>query len=173
MKTESAIERAIRSAQKIVANECPPMSELDCRAQAAELLKRSEIAMVGSLGEAGYPNIKAMFKIESDSLFRVWFSTNTSSKRVEQFKRDPRACVYFHDPERVAGLLLVGDIEVASDLGSKRDLWRDGWEAYYPRGVTDPEYCVLRFVAHNGNYYHELQNVNFRIRDMDKSIGEV
>ncbi|MHB1684537.1 MAG: pyridoxamine 5'-phosphate oxidase family protein [Bacilli bacterium] len=173
MKTESAIERAIRSVQKIVANECPPMSELEGREQAVELLKRSEIAMVGSLGEAGYPNIKAMFKIESDSLFRVWFSTNTSSRRVGQFKRDPRASVYFHDPERVAGLLLVGDIEVVSDLGSKRDLWRDGWEAYYPRGVTDPEYCVLRFFPHIGNYYHELQNIDFQICEIDKSLGEV
>ena len=111
MENESAIERAIRSAQEIVANPCPPMSEMEGRAHALALLDKSEIAMAGSLGEAGYPNIKAMFKVESDSHFGVWFSTNTSSRRVGQFKRDPRACVYFYDPQHIAGLLLAGDID--------------------------------------------------------------
>ena len=26
-------------------------------------------------------------------------------------------------------------------------IWRDGDEQYYPGGVTDPNYCVLKFTA--------------------------
>jgi hypothetical protein len=29
--------------------------------------------------------------------------------------------------------------------------------------VTDSEYCVLRFTAGWGNYYHGLQNTSFEI----------
>ncbi len=170
METESVIERAIRSAQKIVANPRPPMSEMEGRAHALALVDKSEIAMVGSLGEAGYPNIKAMFKVESDSHFSVWLSTNTSSRRVGQFKRDPRACVYFYDPQRIAGLLLVGDIEIVSDPESRRRLWRVGWEAYYPQGATDPEYCVLKFLPSISNYYNGLQNIDFQLRDFDGPV---
>ena len=173
MESESIIERAIQSAQEIVSTERAPLSETEARRQSLELVNGSEIAMVGSNAEAGYPNIKAMFKIRSDSLYRVWFSTNTSSRRVAQFRRDPRTCVYFHDPEHFAGLLLVGVMETILDLEAKRSLWREGWEAYYPKGMGDPEYCILRFSPHLGNYYQALQNVNFRIDQDDRSIADV
>jgi hypothetical protein len=96
---ESAIERGTRGANEIIASGAKPWSLDEGLRRAAVLLKRSEIAMVGSNGQEGYPNIKAMFKIKSENLRHVWFSTNTSSRRVTQFKKDPRACLYFFDPE--------------------------------------------------------------------------
>jgi general stress protein 26 len=104
-----------------------------------------------------------MFKIGADGLKTVWFSTNTSSKRAAQFRANPKACVYFFDPDRIAGLLLVGDIAVVLDHGIKQNMWRQGWEAYYPLGPTDPDYCLLKFSAKWGNYYHGLQNISFEI----------
>jgi len=32
-------------------------------------------------------------------------------------------------------------------------IWRPGDEMYYPKGVTDSDYCVLRFTAQQGRYY--------------------
>jgi general stress protein 26 len=42
-------------------------------------------------------------------------------------------------------------------------MWREGCEKYYPLGVTDPDYSVLRFTARWGNYYHGLANVTFEV----------
>jgi general stress protein 26 len=55
-----------------------------------ELANKSDIAMVGSNSDDGYPNIKAMLKIKNEGLKKIWFSTNTSSKRVAQFRKDLR-----------------------------------------------------------------------------------
>ena len=128
-----------------------------------ELVNRSKIAMLGSNGDDGYPNIKAMIKMENEGLQTVWFSTNTSSKRVSQFVKNPKACVYFVDFDQWMGLMLVGDVEVLQDAESKQRLWREGYERYYPSGVTDPDYSVLRFTAQWGNYYHALSNVTFEL----------
>jgi general stress protein 26 len=119
--------------------------------------------MVASQDAAGYPNVKAMFKIEAEGVRIVRFSTNTSSARVAQFKASPKACVYFHDADTFQGLMLIGTMEVTSDLDMRRRLWREGWEVYYPLGVTDPDYSILTFTAVSGNYYHSLQNVTFDI----------
>jgi general stress protein 26 len=127
------------------------------------LANRSEIAMVGTNGDNGYPNIKAMLKMENKGLERIWFSTNTSSKRVGQLVQNPKACVYFVDFEQWKGLMLVGDVEVLQDAESRQRLWREGFEKYYPLGVTDPDYTVLRFTAQWGNYYHALSNVTFEL----------
>ena len=139
------------------------MQKEEAISEALALASRATIAMLGTNGDNGYPNIKAMIKMENEGLNRIWFSTNTSSKRVAQLARDPRACVYFVDLEQWKGLMLVGNVEVLQDMGSRRRLWRQGYEKYYPLGVTDPDYSILRFTAQWGNYYHALSNVTFEL----------
>jgi len=130
--------------------------------QALDLANRSGIVMLGTNGDDGFPNIKAMLKMENEGLKTVWLSTNTSSRRVAQLLCAPKACLYFVDMERWMGLMLVGEMEVLQDAESRQRLWRDGFERYYPQGVTDPDYTVLRFTARWGNYYH-AGNVTFEI----------
>jgi general stress protein 26 len=129
-----------------------------------ELVNRSKIAMLGSNGADGYPNVKAMIKMENEGLQTIWFSTNTSSKRVSQLVKNSKACVYFVDFDRWMGLMLVGDVEVLQDVESRQRLWREGYEMYYPSGMADPDYSVLRFTARWGNYYHALSNVTFELQ---------
>jgi len=128
-----------------------------------ELADKSAIAMVGSNSDDGYPNIKAMLKIKNEGLKKIWFSTNISSKRVAQFRKDPKACVYFVDPLQFKGLMLVGEVEIHQDIKSRRLFWRQGFEVYYPLGINDPDYCVLCFTAKWGNYYHKLEKTTFQV----------
>ena len=139
------------------------MQKEEAITEALALANRSGIAMLGTNGDDGYPNIKAMIKMENKGLNRIWFSTNTSSKRVGQLVQNSKACVYFVDFEQWKGLMLVGDVEVLQDMESRQRLWREGFEKYYPLGVTDPDYSVLRFTARWGNYYHALSNVTFEL----------
>jgi len=127
------------------------------------LVNRSTIAMLGTNGAEGYPNIRAMIKMENESLKRIWFSTNTSSKKVAQLQKNPKACVYFVDFDKWMGLMLGGIVDVLQDSESKQRLWREGFEKYYPLGVSDPDYSVLLFKAQWGNYYHGLAETTFEI----------
>lgn len=130
-----------------------------------ELVENSKIVMVGSNGENGYPNIKAMMRLKHDSLKKFWLSTNTSTKMVERLKRDNKICLYFVDDDKFAGLMLVGTIEILQDRDSKKMLWNDGCEVYYPLGIDDPDYTVLCFTAEWGNYYRHLKNVTFELEN--------
>jgi general stress protein 26 len=131
--------------------------------KALELVENSNIAMVGSIDIDGYPNIKAMLNLETEGIKTIFFSTNTSSKGVSLFMKNPKACVYYMDPVQFKGLMLVGEMKVLSDPESKQRLWREGFEKYYPLGVTDPDYSVFQFTAKWGNYYHSLQNASFEV----------
>jgi general stress protein 26 len=128
-----------------------------------KLMKRSKTCMLGTMGEDGYINIKAMLNLKHRGLKRVWFSTNTSSKKVCQLKNDKRACVYYVDEKSFEGLMLTGTMEVLRDLKSCRMLWMEGSEVYYPGGIEDPDYTVLGFTAKNVNYYHGLKNITFEV----------
>ena len=109
--------------------------------------------MLGTNGEYGYPNIKAMLNLKHEGLKKIWFSTNTSSQRVQQLRKDNRACVYYVDEKNFKGLMLVGTIEILQDIESKKMLWSEGAEVYYPLGVADPDYSVLCFTSETANFY--------------------
>lgn len=59
--------------------------------------------------------------------------------------------------------MFTGTMEVLKDAKYKEMIWQDGDTMYYPKGVTDPDYCVLRFTAKKGRYYSNFQSKDFDI----------
>lgn len=135
------------------------------REQIIEFINRQKVAFVASVDEDGFPNMKAMYaprKIEDNSFY---FSTNTSSMRVQQFLNNPKASIYFYSKGRFKyeGVLLVGTMEVLHDEEIKREIWQVGDTMYYKQGVTDPDYCVLKFTAVKGRHYSAFKSENFEL----------
>ena len=135
------------------------------REQIIEFINRQKVAFAASVDEDGFPNMKAMNaprKIEDNSFY---FSTNTSSMRVQQFLNNPKASIYFNSKGRFKyeGVMLVGTMEVLQDEEIKREIWQVGDTMYYKKGVTDPDYCVLKFTAVKGRYYSAFQSENFAL----------
>ncbi len=138
------------------------------KAEIRELRDKSNVAFVGSVNGNGFPQIKGMLVFEHEDLKVQYFSTNTSSKRVEQFRKNPKACVYYCDEtkDKYKGALFTGTIEVCTDHETKAMLWRDGNEIYYPGGIDDEDYCVYKFTAETVNYYYGLSNSTFPIEEL-------
>ena len=131
------------------------------------LRNKSGIAYIASINEDGFPQMKAMLVLERDSMKVQYFSTNTSSKRVRQYLNNPKASVYYcQEAPYYKGALFIGVMEVCTDHETKAFLWRDGCEIYYPKGVDDEDYCVLKFTAKTVNYYHGLSNETFSIEEL-------
>lgn len=131
-----------------------------------ELRKNSNIAYIASVSEEGYPQIKGMLVLESDSMQTQYFSTNLSSKRVQQFLKNPKASVYYCNEAQRKGALFTGNIKVCTDRETKAFLWREGFEIYYPKGVDDDDYCVFMFTADTVNYYHGLSNTTISVKEL-------
>ncbi len=131
---------------------------------AEKLVKSAKVSIIGSIDEQGFPNIKAMLAPRKlEGLKTVYFSTNTSSQRVGQFLVNPKASLYFYQQETFQGVLLLGEMAVLTDKAIKELIWQAGDELYYPLGVTDPDYCVLKFVAVQGRFYQNFTSVDFRL----------
>ncbi|GHU81664.1 pyridoxamine 5'-phosphate oxidase [Clostridia bacterium] len=100
-------------------------------------------------------------KREGISVF--YFSTNTSSMRVTQYISNPKASIYFCHNRFFHGVQLTGTMEVLEDSANKKMIWRTGDRLYYPKGVTAPDYCVLKFTAKSGRYYSNFKSKSFEI----------
>jgi general stress protein 26 len=128
------------------------------------IVTRSSKAIIASVDEDGFPNLKAMLKPRENDVLKVfYFTTNTSSMRVKQYLKNPKASIYFYDTRFFKGLMLKGKMEVRQDQQTRDRIWRDGDEMYYPLGVTDPDYCVLKFTADNGRMYETFKSYDFKV----------
>ncbi len=133
-----------------------------------EFIKKQKVSFIASVDEEGFPNIKAMFaprKIEGNCFY---FSTNTSAMRSQQFIKNPKASIYFFNKGRFKyeGIMLTGTMEILLDDKIKQEIWCTGDTMYYKQGVTDPDYCVLKFTAIRGRHYCNLKTESFDIEDL-------
>lgn len=131
------------------------------------LRKKAKIAYICSINEEGFPQTKAMLVLEQDEMGVQYFSTNTSSKRAQQLINNPKTAVYYCNEDEFKGALFTGTMEVCTDVETKTFLWRPGFEMYYPNGIADEDYCVLRFTAATVNYYHGLTNFTISIKELE------
>lgn len=131
------------------------------------IIDKSDTAMIGSVDGEGFPNMKAMLPPRKrEGISEFYFTTNTSSMRVKQYLENPKASIYFYDKRFYRGVMLKGTMEVLTDSKSKEEIWREGDEIYYPLGVTDSDYCVLKFTARSGRYYSNFRSEDFLVNNL-------
>ena len=78
--------------------------------------------------------------------------TNADGSKNEDY------CMYCY---RDGKFLQECTMEVLTDAKSKEMIWCEGDEQYYPGGVTDPNYCVLKFTATDGRFYSDFYPRSF------------
>ncbi len=131
--------------------------------QIVKFIEKQKTAFISSVDENGFPVTRAMLaprKIDGNDLY---FSTNTSSKKIQHFLRNPNACVYFYQRGKIKyqGVMIKGTMQVCTDQPTKDEIWRFGDRFIYKKGVTDPDYCVLKFTCKSAEYYCDLKIEDF------------
>ena len=124
-----------------------------------KMIDNVTVSIISSIDEAGFPTTKAMLpprKREGISTF--YFTTNTSSMRVKQYSSNNKSCVYFFDKRFFRGVMFLGTMDILTDQKTKEMIWREGDTMYYPLGVTDPDYCVLKFTAKSMRTYQNFKS---------------
>ena len=131
-----------------------------------QFIKKQSTAFICSVDKDGFPNVKAMLKPRKiEGIKEFYFSTNTSSMRVKQYLENPKSSIYFYHKGLIKyeGVMLVGTMEVLTDQETKNMIWKKGDTIFYKKGVTDPDYCVLKFTAVKGRYYCDLKTESFEL----------
>lgn len=130
-------------------------------------IDKQKVSFICSIDNENYPVVRAMLKPRKHvGLKELYFSTNTSSAKVQQYLDNPKASIYFYHKGLIkyTGVLLTGKMEVLTDQATKNTLWRPGDKIFYKKGVTDPDYCVLKFTATSGKYYCDLKTEEINVK---------
>ncbi len=129
-----------------------------------KMIDKTGVSIISSVDDSGFPNTKAMLPPRRrEGLSAFYFTTNTSSMRVGQYNLNNKACIYFFDKRFFRGVMFIGTMKVLTDQETKNMIWRDGDMIYYPLGVTDPDYCVLKFSSEKMRVYQNFNSENIDV----------
>lgn len=135
-----------------------------------QLIETAEAAYLTTIDADGFPDTRAMLNLRNPAQypglteffsvrdpFEVYFTTNTSSRKIKCIKQNPKVSVYYCQPKSFHGLMLGGLIEIVADTEIKHALWQPGWECYYLLGIDDPDHTVLRLSPRFLRGWYQLQ----------------
>ena len=126
-----------------------------------KLIERSNFIYLTTLKENGEPETRAMMNLYNREQFpslknillfppyEFYFSTNTSSEKIEQIKGNDKSSIYFIIESKWLGLMFTGRTEIVTDQKIKKSIWHDEWVRYYPgeNGYLNEDYSILKFTA--------------------------
>ncbi len=155
------------------------MNDAEIKQMCLQLTETSKAAYLTTIDAEGYPHTTAMLNLrnsetwpklvplfsENQEEYKVIFTTNTSSRKVQHIRANPKVSVYYCNPDDWKGFMVNGDIEIVSDPELKRSLWHDGWENYYPMGFDDPDHTVLRLIPKLGKGWTGSNTFDFSLGD--------
>ncbi len=74
----------------------------------------------------------------------IWMATNPKSRKVQQLKNNSKTTLHYFDKNKLAYVSLMGNAYLVNDTATKNEIWKDGWEKFYPN--KDRDYLLIKFV---------------------------
>ena len=127
--------------------------------KAETIMKNADVATIAKIDDKGYPRASTISNIKTDGIKTVWFATGLNSGKVKFLSQNNKASVCYRDGGN--NITLTGTIEILTDPELKKQLWLDWFINHFPGGVSDPNYCILKFTTNEAvfwidNKYEEI-----------------
>jgi general stress protein 26 len=120
-----------------------------------ELIKGIDFAMLTTIRTNGslHSCPMASEKVHNDGM--LWFFSSNNSEKVEAIKTDPRVNLAYSDPGTQRYVSITGNAEPVRDHLKANALWNPRYEAWFPKGVQDPNLILLRVRIRGVEYWDE------------------
>lgn len=132
--------------------------------KANQLLKSCDAAYLGVIDENGCPSVSTVSVIKPESILETYFSTNIGSNKEKRLSKNNRASICYH--KNGNNITLVGEAKILTDQETKSRYWKDSFMKHYHGGETDPNYCIIKFVAKRASLWVDNESEEFIIDDL-------
>jgi general stress protein 26 len=133
-----------------------------------ELIKRADAAYLTTIDSNGFPSTRAMLNLKNcrqymtqfDNDLILFFTTNTSSTKINQILNNAKVSVYYCDPKSWHGFMCQGEIDIVKDKHIKQAIWLDEWKMYYPDGKDSDDYTILKLKPNYVKSYFQFNQAD-------------
>ena len=119
-----------------------------------EMIKDIDFCMLTTIDENNDLHSRPMsLNREVDETGHLWFFTSASSHKVFELNRSPKCNVSFAAPDDNRYVSITGTAELVTDKRKIRELWKPILQAWFPKGIDDPDLALLRVEMEKAEYW--------------------
>lgn len=100
----------------------------------------------------------------------LWFFSEKDSQKISEIKASPQVGLGYSDPGSATYVTIAGTATVTDDQQKIKDLWREDFRGFFPKGADDPNLTLIRVEIENGEYWDEPSNLFVRAYAYAKAI---
>ena len=82
----------------------------------------------------------------------VWFATGLSTNKIKDIRKNPNVSVFVDDPNDQTNASIIGKAEIVTDNRLRKKFWQEPFGFFFPRGPSDPDYCLLKITPKKVEY---------------------
>ena len=129
--------------------------------KANQFIKTRQDGSFSVIDESGYPSASAVWLINQENISEIYFSTIVGSNKYQRLQKNNKAslCCY----AEFNNLTLVGEAEILTDQASKSKHWQEPFIHIYPKGDTDPTYCIIKFTTKRVSLHIDHEGAAFTL----------
>lgn len=101
---------------------------------------------------------------------RLWFFMSRSSDPVRELLADPNVSLAYADTGKDAYVSVTGRARLVDDLETKRRLWSKMNEAWFPKGVEDPDLALVDVEMVEAEYWNVEESKLVQVAKMARAI---
>ena len=118
-----------------------------------DLIKGVRVAMLTTLNGDGTLHTRPMWthQLEADGAF--WFFTRKDAAKIHEIRDDSHVTLNFVDDEDRRFVAVYGRGEVVRDRTIAEKLWNPIYEAWFPKGLADPDLALIRVRVERVEYW--------------------
>ncbi|MDD5440228.1 MAG: pyridoxamine 5'-phosphate oxidase family protein [Candidatus Omnitrophica bacterium] len=120
--------------------------DADLKKEALEFARSANVSVLATVSKTKGVNARVMQIVKVDDDMTVWYSSLGTTDKISEVKGNPRVCVVMSNYKIMTDMRYHGTIEIITDQKTKDRFWRDEWVRFYPKGKTDPDYVIMKFV---------------------------
>jgi general stress protein 26 len=126
------------------------MNTNDAKIHLQEIVKDFDIAMLVTQSTSGM-HARPMAIARLDEEICAYLVTDINSIKVDEISVNPDATLTFQSSRRFAAV--SGELTVLHDRNLIETMWKEVWTVWFPKGKSDPNIALLKFTAHEGEYW--------------------
>ena len=112
------------------------------------MIRNFEYASFGVIDENEYPSASVVSLQNPETITELYLTTTMDSNKVRRLQKNNKASINCYTT--MNNITLVGEAEIFFDEETKNKYWQN-WVSLgcdiYPDGVTDPNYCIIKFTT--------------------------
>lgn len=119
----------------------------------AKMIKGINFAMLTTSDTDGSLHARPMASQRMDFDGELWFLTGQSTHKVQEIDRDHRVSLSYADPADNRYVSITGTARLVKDRKKAEELWNPFYKAWFPKGLDDPDLCVLKVTPERAEYW--------------------